>query len=111
MNDFHGSQASVFTSNFGPALSGADSFAPPSFGLGQLGSVSSRSLMNMQPTCAPTSVTPDGSKFFTNDEGEIVFAHYASGAVVIKQTQRVAVRTADGDYWMGDSKTGWFRID
>lgn len=111
MNEFHGSLASAFTNTFGFAMPGADSFAPQSFGLGHMGAVSSRSLSNMQPSGAPTSVTPDGSRFFTNDAGEIVFAQYATGAVVIKRPQQVAVRTADGDYWMGHSKTGWFRID
>lgn len=111
MNDFHGSAPSAFSNNLGSALTGTTSLGPQSFGFIAAGNINSRSLTNMQPASAPASITPDGSKFFTDDSGEIVFAQYASGAVVIRQPKVVAVRTADGDYWMGHSKTGWFRID
>jgi len=96
MNELHGSGANAFSSSFASSVMGA---------------ISSRSLNNMQPACPPSSVTPDGSKFFTDDSGAIVYAQYASGAIVIKQPKVVAVRTADGDYWMGRSNCGWYRVD
>lgn len=75
------------------------------------GAVSSRTLTGMQPHAKADSITPDGSKFFTNAMGDIIYVQYASGAIVSKQSKHVAVRTADGDYWMGDFDGRWFRVD
>ncbi len=71
----------------------------------------SRSLSGMQPQPAAPSVAPDGSKFFTDHNGDIVYAQYASGAIVSRQQKQVAVRTADGEYWLGDYQGRWFRVD
>ncbi len=73
--------------------------------------VSSRTLTGMRPNSAANSITPDGSKFFTNADGDIIYAQYASGAIVSRQSKHVAVCTADGDYWMGNFEGRWFRLD
>ncbi|MBA3992635.1 MAG: hypothetical protein C0469_03850 [Cyanobacteria bacterium DS2.3.42] len=80
-------------------------------GVYSFGTVSSRSLSGMQPDSATHSITPDGSKFFTDCDGDIIYAQYASGAIVSKQSKHIAVRTADGDYWMGNFEGRWFRVD
>jgi len=75
------------------------------------GAISSRTLTGMQPHSKVSSTTPDGSRFFTDACGDIIYAHYASGAIVSKQANHVAVRTADGDYWLGNFEGRWFRVD
>jgi len=100
MNDFSFSSASSIPNVFIPEVAA-----------GALGAIGSRSLVSMQPFNKPASVTPDGSKFFTDTSGDIIFAQYASGAIFIKQSKGAAVRTADGDYWMGNSNSGWHRVD
>lgn len=76
-----------------------------------LNTISSRTLTGMQPIAQADSTTPDGSKFFANAEGDLVYAQYASGAIVSRQSKQVAVRTADGDYWLGNFAGQWFRVD
>jgi hypothetical protein len=81
------------------------------FSVNSIRAINSRTLTGMQPQTPADSTTPDGSKFFTDSSGEIIYAHYASGAIVSKQTKQVAVRTADGDYWLGNFAGMWFRVD
>jgi hypothetical protein len=73
--------------------------------------VNSRTLTGMQPQYPADSTTPDGSRFFTDSCGDIIYAQYASGAIVSRQPNHVAVRTADGDYWLGNFEGLWFRVD
>ena len=75
------------------------------------GPIASRSLSAKLPAAAADSTTPDGSKFITNQNGIIIYAEYSSGAVVRRHDRQVAVRTADGDYWMGNNEGQWFRMD
>lgn len=83
------------------------SFAPGAFSFGPIGS---RSLSALRPAATP-STTPDGSKFFTDSDGDIVYVQYSSGAIVSRHERHVSVRTADGDYWMGNFEGQWFRLD
>ena len=75
------------------------------------GSINSRALTSMQPSGCAQSTTPDGSTFFTNNGGEIVYAMYSSGAIVKRNLKQIAVRTADGDYWLSNDRGNWFRVD
>ncbi len=81
-------------------------FAP---GALSFGAISSHSLS--QPLSAAASTTPDGSKFFTNPDGEIIYVQYASGAIMSKQANHVLVRTAYGDNLLGSLSGLWCRID
>lgn len=55
--------------------------------------------------------TPDGSKFLTDSNGDIIFANYASGAVVSIHARYSAVRTDAGDFWIINAGGRAFRLD
>lgn len=75
------------------------------------GPIASRSLRAGQPAATPSSMTLDGSNFFADNDGNIVFVEYSSGAIVSRHKRNISVRTADGDYWMGNTEGLWFRLD
>ncbi len=70
-----------------------------------------RSLASLEPQDVLPQVTADGSKIFRDSDGEIVFASYASGAVVCFRANAVTARTASGDYWMVGPRGNSFRVD
>ena len=53
----------------------------------------------------------DGTKIAQDNEGNIVFAQYASGVTVKRFDNLVLVLSADGSFWFGDSQGRWFRLD
>jgi len=71
----------------------------------------SRSLAALQPKTIKPVVTEDGSKFYYDCDGEIVYALYSTGAVVCIHPNSVATRTAQGDYWMVGPNGNSFRVD
>lgn len=75
------------------------------------GLIKSRSLSSMQPDSHANATTPDGSRFFSDSDGNVVYAQYASGAIVSRNENHVSVRTACGDYWLGNFEGQWFRLD
>ena len=85
----------------------------PGFAVSTLmfGPIASRSLGGIKQTATPGSMTLDGSKFFADNDGNIVFVEYSSGAIVSRHKGNISVRTANGDYWMGNTEGLWFRLD
>jgi hypothetical protein len=71
----------------------------------------SRSLAALQPRTIKPVVTEDGSKFYYDCDGAIVYALYSTGAVVSIHPNNVAARTASGDYWMVGPNGNSFRVD
>lgn len=83
-------------------------FAASAYGLG---SIASRSIRSASLGEHAKTTTPDGSNFYTDSDGDVIYAQYASGAIVSRKEKHVTVCTADGDYWMGNLKGDWFRLD
>lgn len=75
------------------------------------GNFKSRSLATLEPQGIKPIVAKDGSKFYCDGNGEIVFALYATGAVVSIRPESVSARTANGDYWMVGANGSSFRVD
>ena len=63
------------------------------------------------PSLASPQIAPDGSHFYSNSAGDLVFAEYSSGAVVSILKELTAVRTAGGDFWIVNSSGFSFRMD
>lgn len=55
--------------------------------------------------------TADGSQFYTDVDGVIKFAQYASGAVVNILPNFTTTRTVAGDFWIVDSSGLSYRLD
>lgn len=83
-------------------------FAASAYGLG---SITCRSISSERVGAHAKITTPDGSNFYTDSDGDVIYAQYASGAIVSRKDKHVTVCTADGDYWMGNLKGDWFRLD
>ena len=71
----------------------------------------SRSLASLEPQDIKPIIARDGSKFYCDSTGEIVFALYSTGAVVSIRPEAVSARIADGDYWMVGANGNSFRVD
>jgi len=71
----------------------------------------SRSLGSLEPKGIKPIVASDGSKFYCDSKGEIIFAVYSTGAIVSIRPESVAARTANGDYWMVGANGQSFRVD
>ncbi|MBX9947644.1 MAG: hypothetical protein K2Y39_00640 [Candidatus Obscuribacterales bacterium] len=70
-----------------------------------------RSLSSFEPEGVAPCITPDGSKFYTDQNGEMVYAQYSSGAIISIQPTHVTTRTSNGDYWVVSSSGLSFRLD
>ena len=75
------------------------------------GRVQSRSLASLQPHGVKPTVAEDGSKFYCDSDGEVVFAVYSTGAVVSILPDHVTALTAAGDYWLVGANGQSFRVD
>jgi hypothetical protein len=75
------------------------------------GKCRSRSLESFEPSDMTPFIAPDGSKFYTDISGDIMYAEYASGAIVSMQHSIVTARTACGDHWVVSSGGLSFRVD
>ena len=54
---------------------------------------------------------PDGSTMICNDDGRIVQAEYANGAIVSRHDEYCLVQTTGGDYWYRDKHLRWHCLD
>lgn len=70
-----------------------------------------RSLASSEPRGIAPSVAPDGSKFYTDQNGDMVYAQYSTGAIVSILPTQVTTRTSNGDYWVVSSAGLSFRLD
>jgi hypothetical protein len=59
----------------------------------------------------PTSILPDGTRVICDQTGNIVFAHYSSGATVMRFNEFVVCSNQFGEHWFCDRHYSWFRID
>lgn len=71
----------------------------------------SRSLASLEPQGIKPIVARDGSKFYCDSKGEIIFAMYSTGAIVSIRPESVSAMTANGDYWMVGANGQSFRVD
>ncbi len=56
------------------------------------------------------TVLPDGTKIINDDDGNIMFAHYANGAKVIRHPEFVICTAESGEHWFGSNQT-WHKLD
>lgn len=73
--------------------------------------IQSRSLESLEPKGIEPTVTPDGSKFYKDACGELIYAKYSTGAIVSLHPDRTTALTADGDYWFVNSFGLSTRVD
>lgn len=84
-----------------------------SMDMSNLLSTRSISLANyMDLTCdGQTTMLPDGTKMSCNDEGAIVFMHYASGIKLKRYSDFVICLNQFSELWFGDSRSAWYRLN
>jgi len=70
-----------------------------------------RSLATFEPHAIAPCVTADGSKFYTDANGDMLYAKYSSGAIVSFHHRYVTAHMPCGDYWFVSSAGLSFRID
>jgi len=72
--------------------------------------IQSRTIKPYSGLSAPTR-TPDGSLFYSDGNGEVAYAQYATGAIVSIHPNLTTTRTASGDYWIVNSAGCALRLD
>jgi hypothetical protein len=72
--------------------------------------VKSHTIAPLSSLAAP-QVAPDGSRFYSDNAGKLVFAEYSTGAIVCIHPHMTAVRTTGGDHWVVDASGFSYRLD